>query len=57
MPGHTGKRAVHPKACFVCGQPIKAGKFMRDKNGDSHEICWWAHRAPPDVARAIKETN
>lgn len=48
MPGKTGKRARGPKPCAACARTI-VGRFMRGKDGDYHEKCWWRKFHPDSV--------
>lgn len=40
MPGKVGNRRKPPAPCVVCAQKIKSD-FMRTRQGDYHESCWW----------------
>jgi hypothetical protein len=46
MPGRTGKRARTPRPCAKCGKSLVGTRsYMREKDGDYCETCWWAKRA------------
>jgi len=48
MPGRTGKRSKAPSVCAECKQKI-TGAFMRTRDGDFHEGCWWKRYHPNSV--------